>query len=211
METPTVLVIEDDEDSRMQMQWALTPDYTVCMAPDRQSALEVFQSVRPAVVTLDLGLPPQPREVAEGFRTLNDLLQQDPGAKIIVITGRDGKEHALQAIGQDAYDFLRKPVQLDELQVIIRRALHIYRLEHEHRLLQQRLAGEAFEEMVGSSPQMQEVFATIRKVATAEVPVLIVGESGTGKELVARAIHRQSRRHNGPCIAINCGAIPEWP
>jgi two-component system NtrC family response regulator len=210
MDKPKILIIEDDEEICRQMQWALTPDYEVLVARERREVLRVFRTEQPAVVTLDLGLPPHPREVTEGFRMLDELLQTLPNAKIIVVTGQDGKEHALRAIGQGAYDFLRKPIQLDELQVIIRRALYVHRLECEHRLMQQRLAAEAsFEGMVGSSSQMQEVFATVRKVATAEVPVLIVGESGTGKELVARAIHRQSLRTSGPFVAINCGAIPE--
>jgi two-component system NtrC family response regulator len=161
------------------------------------------------VATLDLGLPPHPRDVTEGFRTLNEILQEAPHTKVIVITGQDGKEHALEAIARGAYDFLRKPLELDELSVIVSRALHVYHLEQEYRSLQHRLSGDRFEDMVGNSDEMQEVFATIRKVATAEVPVLIVGESGTGKELVARAIHRQSLKHNGPFVAINCGAIPE--
>jgi two-component system NtrC family response regulator len=128
---------------------------------------------------------------------------------VIIITGRTEKEHALKAIGQGAYDFFCKPIQVDELKVIIRRALHVYQLEQEHRELQRRLSQESFEEMLGASPQMEKVFAAIRKVATTDAPVLIVGESGTGKELVACAIHRQSARGKGPFIAINCGAIPE--
>ena len=209
METPTVLIVEDDEDIRTQLKWALGQMFTVCVAHDHQGALTALRTERPPVVTLDLGLPPHPRDVTEGFRLLNDVLQTAPHTKVIVMTGRDGKEHALQAIGQGAYDFLRKPIEVDELQIIIRRALHIHRLEQEHRKLQQRAAGEAFEAMVGSSAQMEEVFTTIRKVAGAEVPVLIAGESGTGKELVARAIHEQSARRKGEFVAINCGAIPE--
>lgn len=209
MKKPNILIIEDDEEIQGQMQWSFARDYEVCIASDRQHALGMIRRDRPAVATLDLGLPPHPREVTEGFRTLNEILQEAPYTKVIVITGQDGKEYALQAIAQGAYDFLRKPVELDELSVIVSRALQVYRLEQEHRLLQEQRCGDRFENMVGNSPQMQEVFATIRKVATAEVPVLIVGESGTGKELVARAIHRQSIKHNGPFVAINCGAIPE--
>jgi two-component system NtrC family response regulator len=209
MEKPKFLIVEDDEEIRMQMKWALAQDYDVVVAHERQSALELFKSERPAVVTLDLGLPPQPREVEEGFRTLYDILQEEPHAKVIVITGREDKEHALQAIAQGAYDYLRKPVCLDELQVIVRRALHVYRLEQEHRRLQQQVYAEAFDGMLGTSPPMQEVFSTIRKVAMADASVLIVGESGTGKELVARAIHHRSLRHAGPFVTINCGAIPE--
>ena len=210
MDKPKILIIEDDEEICRQMQWALKQDYEVLVTRERREVLQVFRAEQPAVVTLDLGLPPHPREVTEGFQMLDELLHTLPNVKVIVVTGQDGKAHALRAIGQGAYDFLKKPIQLDELQVIIRRALHVHRLEYEYHLMQQRLAAEAFfEEMVGSSSLMQEVFATVRKVATAEVPVLIVGESGTGKELVARAIHRQSLRTSGPFVAINCGAIPE--
>jgi two-component system NtrC family response regulator len=180
MEKPKLLIVEDDEEIRMQMKWAMTQDYDVALAHERKGALELFKAERPAVVTLDLGLPPQPRDVEEGFRTLYDILHEDPHTKLIVITGRDGQEHALQAIAQGAYDYLRKPVCLDELQVIVRRALHVYQLEQEYCKLQQQVCTEAFEGMLGTSAPMQEVFATIRKVSAAEASVLIVGESGTG-------------------------------
>jgi two-component system NtrC family response regulator len=209
MDMPKLLIVDDDEEIRMQMKWALAQEYAVFVAENRQSALRVFNAERPAVVTLDLGLPPHPRDMEEGLRALSDILQEDTDAKVIVITGRDGREYALQAIGQGAYDFFRKPIQLDELKVVLRRALHVYQLEQEHRALQQRLYSQACEEMLGSSPQMQDVFTTIHKVANTEASVLIVGESGTGKELVARAIHRQSGRRDAPFVAINCGAIPE--
>jgi two-component system NtrC family response regulator len=209
MEKPKLLIVDDDEEIRTQMKWALAQEYDVYIAADRQSALAAFHAKRPAVVTLDLGLPPHPRDMEEGFRTLGDILQEDTDAKVIVITGRDGREYALQAIGQGAYDFFRKPIELEELKVILRRALHVYQLEQEHRALQQRLYSQAFEEMLGTSAQMQDVFTTIHKVAQTEASVLIVGESGTGKELVARAIHRQGGRRQAPFVAINCGAIPE--
>jgi two-component system NtrC family response regulator len=204
-----LLIVEDNEQIRTQLKWALSRDYEVSVAEDRKSALEAFRSAGSGVVTLDLGLPPHPHGVEEGFHTLSEILQQDPGAKVIVITGRDEREHALRAIGEGAYDFFCKPIQIEELKVVLRRAFHIYDLEREHRELQRCLNTDGFEGMLGASPQMQEVFATIRKVATADVPVLVMGESGTGKELVARAIHRQSSRRDGPFVAINCGAIPE--
>ena len=209
MDKPKILIVEDDEEIRMQMRWAMSHDYDVYVAEERTRALEVFKAERPSVITLDLGLPPYPREVEEGFRTLEGMLQEDASVKVIVITGRDEKEHALRAIGQGAYDFLRKPIQLDELEVIIHRALRVHQLECEHRALQRHIRADAFEGMLGSSVQMQDVFTTIHKVATTDAPVLIVGESGTGKELVARAIHRQSGRGEAPFVAINCGAIPE--
>jgi two-component system NtrC family response regulator len=204
-----LLIVEDDEDLLTQMKWGLIQDYDVCLAEDRSSALEIFKKERPFVVTLDLGLPPQPGDVEEGFLALAEILDHDSLTKVIIITGCDEKEHALDAINQGAYDFLTKPIQLDELKVILRRALHVSRLEREYRELQKRLSSESFEGMLGTSPQMQEVFEQIRKVATTDAPVLIVGESGTGKELAALAIHQGSPRKEGPFVPINCSAIPE--
>ena len=209
MDKPKLLIVEDDENLRTQLKWALAHDYTVLLAEDRSSTLAVFTRERPAVVTLDLGLPPHPGEVEEGMRTLADILEQDALTKVIVITGQTEKEHALQTIGQGAYDFLCKPIQAEELQAILRRAFYVAQLEREYKELQQQVSSEPFEEMVGTSSQMQEIFAVIRKVAITDAPILITGESGTGKELVARAIHRLSTRKDGPFIAINCGAIPE--
>ena len=209
MTKPTLLIVDDDAEIRAQMKWAFTQEYHVCVAEDRRSALAMLTAEHPAVITLDLGLPPDPRGVEEGIQTLNAILQQDAGAKVIVITGREEHVHAMTAIGQGAYDFLRKPIQVDELKVIIRRAFYVYQLEYEHRALQRHLGQVSYSDMLGSSPPMQAVFETIRQVAASDAPVLIVGESGTGKELVARAIHHASARRNGPFHVINCGAIPE--
>jgi two-component system NtrC family response regulator len=168
-----------------------------------------FREERPYVVTLDLGLPPQPAGVEEGFRTLGAILAAEPLAKVVVITARNEKKHALQAIGHGAYDFLTKPIEFDELKVILKRASYVARLEREIRAHQRRNEADGFEGMLGSSPQMASVFEIIRRVSGSEIPILIVGESGTGKELTARAIHVRSERSDGPFVAINCGAIPE--
>ena len=209
MDYPKLLIVDDDEEICRQMHWALSQDYEVFLAHDRACALHVFKAEQPAVVGLDLGLPPHPRDMDEGFQTLSDILEENAAAKVIVITGNEDREYALRAIGQGAYDFFRKPIAIEELKVILRRALHVAQLEQEHRVLQQCRGCEAFEAMLGASPPMQDVFATIRKVAASDVPVLVVGESGTGKELVARAMHQQSGRAAAPFVAINCGAIPE--
>ena len=206
---PSLLVIDDDEDIRSQLNWALVNDYALSLAGDRATSLALFREKRPPVVLLDLGLPPHPATPEEGFATLSELLAAEPLAKVVVASGQAEKGNALRAIGQGAYDFLCKPVQMDELKVILKRAFHVAQLEREYRDIQQRLGDDAFEGMLGSSPCMQEVFASIRKVATAEVSVLILGESGTGKEMVAQAIHRCSARKAGPFVPINCGAIPE--
>jgi len=204
-----LLIVDDDEDLRTQMKWALTADYNVYLAEDRQSAVAIINKEQPAVVTLDLGLPPNPAGVEEGFAILDHILDNYSHTKVIIITGRGEKEHALRAVEKGAYDFFYKPIQLDELKVVLRRAFHVSQLEHEQREMRHRLSGDTFEGMIGTSTQMQDVFSTIRKVATTDAPVLIRGESGTGKELVARAIHRLSIRESKPFIPINCSAIPE--
>jgi two-component system NtrC family response regulator len=206
---PVLLIVEDDEDVRAQMKWALARDYEILTAGDRDEALEAVRTQQPGVVILDLGLPPHPASTEEGFATLAEAIAVDPLIKIVIVTGRAEKEHAMKAIAQGAYDILYKPVQLDELGTILRRAYHVSALEREHSERQQRIGEDAFEGMLGTSPKMQDVFSTVRKVATSDVPVLITGESGTGKELIAMAVHRLSRRRTGPFVVINCGAIPE--
>ena len=209
MRKQKLLIVDDDEDLRTQMKWALTADYDVYLAEDRQSAIAIINKEQPAVVTLDLGLPPNPAGVEEGFAVLDHILDEYSHTKVIIITGRGEKEHALRAVEKGAYDFFYKPIQLDELKVVLRRAFHVSQLEQEQRELRHRLSGDTFEDMIGTSQKMQDVFSTIRKVATTDAPVLITGESGTGKELVARAIHRLSIRESKPFIPINCSAIPE--
>jgi len=204
-----LLIVDDDEDLRTQMKWALTADYNVYLAEDRQSAIAIINKEQPAVVTLDLGLPPNPAGVEEGFAILDHILDNYSHTKVIIITGRGEKEYALRAVEKGAYDFFYKPIQLDELKVVLRRAFHVSQLEQEQREMRHRLSGDTFEGMIGTSPKMQDVFSTIRKVATTDAPVLIRGESGTGKELVARAIHRLSIRESKHFIPINCSAIPE--
>ena len=206
---PKLLIVDDDEVIRNQMKWALANDYDVLLAEDRESALEQVRRHRPMLIALDLGLPPAPREAAEGLRTLGEILSLVPQAKVIVITGNQEKANALKAIEQGAFDFFAKPVDLSEVKVVFRRAAQLSSLELENVALRKQVAQQGFEEMTGESPPMQRVFSVIRKVATTDASVLLMGESGTGKELVAKAIHRSSNRSQGPLITINCGAIPE--
>jgi len=207
---PTLLIVDDDESIRTQMKWALREDCETLLAEDRNAALQAAREAQPTAVLLDLGLPPQPNDTREGFAALADLLSDDPLRKVIVITGQSEKENALQAIGQGAYDFLTKPIDIAELRAVLKRAFYVARLEREYRALQEQTAtAEGFEGMLGASPPMQKVFSAVRKVAATDAPVLILGESGTGKELVALAIHRRSPRGRGPFVAINCSAIPE--
>ena len=206
---PKVLIVDDDEEIRSQMKWALLQDYDVLLAEDRPSAIAAFRESRPMVVVLDLGLPPSPGTPEEGMAALAELLNLDTLTKVVIATGQAEKENALRAIGQGAYDFMCKPIQMEELKAILNRGFHVAQLEREYREMRQRWSTDTFEGMLGSSLPMQEVFTTIRKVATTDAPVLILGESGTGKEMTALAIHRRSARKDRPFVAINCGAIPE--
>ena len=205
---PRLLIVDDDEEIRTQMKWGLDQEYEVFLAEDRRSAMALFSEHRPLVTLLDLGLPPRPADPVEGLEALSEMLGKDNLAKIIIISGQGEKDNALRAVGAGAYDFLAKPVDLEVLKLLLRRAFHIASLEREYRQVQQ-IRGETFEDMLGTSPQMQQVFNSIRKVATSDAPVLVLGESGTGKEMVAQAIHRRSPRKDGPFVAINCSAIPE--
>jgi two-component system NtrC family response regulator len=204
-----LVIVDDDEEIRTQMKWALSQEYEVSMAEDRAGALKACAEQQPAVVLLDLGLPPRPAEPIEGLATLADILARDSLTKVIIISGQAERNNALQAIGAGAYDFLQKPVEVDVLKLLLKRAFHDASLEREYRQLQTQIQAEAFEDMFGTSPKMQGVFGSIRKVATTDAPVLILGESGTGKEMAALAIHRRSGRKEGPFVPINCSAIPE--
>src|SRR5262245_24658803 len=204
-----LLIVDDDEAIRTQMRWALSQDYDVCFAEDRRGALEAYEANSPAVTLLDLGLPPRPNECDEGMAALSDILAIDRSAKVIVVSGQSEKRNAIQAVGAGAYDFLCKPVEMEELKLLLRRCIYVVDLEKAYRELEQSRRSEVFEDMLGTSPQMQSVFAFIRKVAATNAAVLLLGESGTGKEMAAAAIHRRSGRKDGPFVAINCNAIPE--
>jgi two-component system NtrC family response regulator len=204
-----ILIVDDQEDIRTQMKWALAEDYEVLMAGDRPAALAMMETHRPPVVLLDLGLPPHPGATVEGFCALREILARAPLTKIIIITGQGERDNALQAIGAGAYDFLIKPIATDELKIILKRAFYLANLERESLALRDRGGDGGFEGMLGTSVQMQQVFTAIRKVSTTDASVLLLGESGTGKEMAAMAVHRQGVRNSGPFVAINCSAIPE--
>lgn len=204
-----LLIVEDDEDIRTQMKWALGTDYEVSTAGDRAGALAAFAAHLPAVTLLDLGLPPRPNDPDEGLELLSAMITSDPLAKVIVVSGQGEKQNAIRAVGAGAYDFLCKPVDMEELGLVLKRCVYVAELEQEFRAIQSAAETEVFEEMLGASPAMQAVFDFVRKVAPSGAPVLILGESGTGKEMVARAIHRLSANGGGPFVAINCNAIPE--
>jgi two-component system NtrC family response regulator len=204
-----LLIVDDDEDIRSQMKWALCSDYDLVMAGDRAGALAAFTAARPAVTLLDLGLPPRPNDPDEGLEVLSAVLALDPLAKVIVVSGQGDKRNALRAVGAGASDFLCKPVNMDQLGLVLQRCVYMAELEQEYRAMQHSARPDVFENMIGANPQMQAVFDMIRKVAPTSAPVLILGESGTGKEMVAQALHHRSARNSGPFVAINCNTIPE--
>lgn len=209
MDKPRLLIVDDDESIQLSMKWAFMEDFEILLAGNRREALELFRREHPPLVTLDLGLPPNANGTEEGFLTLAALTETDPFVKVIIISGQGEKQNALNAIGQGAYDFFCKPVNVEEVSLLLRRALRVSQLEEEHRRMTAMNPKDSFEELVGTSPQMQQVFSAIRKIAATDAPVLVLGESGTGKELVSRAIHVRSRQKKGPFVAINCAAIPE--
>ena len=206
---PTVLIVDDDAEIREQLKWALAKEYIIFEAEDRAAAVSIARIERPALVTLDLGLPGDVDGATEGLAALEEILGMDRMAKVIVMTGNSDRANAVKAVQLGAYDYVHKPVQLDVLKVILQRAAYLYELDRENQALQQVERSECVGDMLGTSLPMQRIFTMIRRVAPSDVPVLITGESGTGKGMVARAIHRYSNRQAAPFVSINCGAIPE--
>jgi two-component system NtrC family response regulator len=205
-----LLIIEDDEAIATHLRWALVNDYEVASAGDAKAALRLFDEVRPSLVTLDLGLPPHPRDVSEGLQLLSELLRRGRTCKIVVITGAGEESAALEAIRLGAFDYYQKPIRLDDLRVILQRAAHIGRLEQRSEARRQEVehAGR-FEDLLGTSPPMAQLFGLIERVAGSNSTALVIGESGTGKELIARAIHAKSPRRAAPFVPINGSAMPE--
>ncbi|CAH2031412.1 PEP-CTERM-box response regulator transcription factor [Trichlorobacter ammonificans] len=206
-----LLIVEDREEIRSQLRWGLAGCYETLSAANRQEALSLFKKHQPAVMTLDLGLPPDESGSTEGFRCLEEVLRMAPATKVIMITGSAEREHALRAVRDGACDYYCKPLEIPVLKVILQRAFNLAAIEREQARLFAVAEGQnhAPGGIIGQSAGMHEVYAAIRKVAASDASVLITGESGTGKELVAKAIHALSGRRQGPFIAINCGAIPE--
>jgi two-component system, NtrC family, response regulator len=207
---PKLLIVEDDAGLQRQLRWAYE-DYEVLVAGSRAEAIDLLRAEEPDVVTLDLGLPPDPDGTSEGFATLSEILSLKPDTKVIVATGHGARESALRAIAGGAYDFYQKPVDIDELGLIVSRAFHVHALEQENARLAETASNDnrVLGRMITAAPEMLKVARTIERVANADVSVMLLGASGTGKELLARGVHDSSNRRKGAFIAINCAAIPE--
>ena len=207
---PKLLIVEDDPGLQRQLRWAYE-DYQLFIAGDREEAIDMLRAEAPDVVTLDLGLPPDPDGTSEGFATLAEILRIKPDTKVIVASGHGARESALDAIAGGAYDFYQKPVDIDELGLIVRRAFHVHALEQENARLSEAAPGDSrvLGRIISGAPEMMKVARTIERVAAAQVSVMLLGASGTGKELLAQGLHDASPRRAGAFVAINCAAIPE--
>ena len=205
---PKLLIVEDDPGLQRQLKWALDAFEVECAA-SREEAVTCARRLEPPIVLQDLGLPPDPDGVEEGFATLTALLHLSPATKIIVVTGREGQQHALRAIRLGAYDFCQKPVDLQVLTLIIDRARRIHALEAENRRLAESRSANALDGVIAASEPMTKVCHRVQKLAPTQATVLLLGESGTGKERLAQALHGLSDRAAQPMVAINCAAIPE--
>ena len=203
-----VLLVDDEETILEHMRSALDAVYDVFTAPNETAALTIFEREKTAVVTLDLCLKPGNPQDLSGLDLLQRILAHEPSTRVIVVTGNNDQAIALKAVRLGAFDYYSKPIRLEDLQVMIQRACHIYRI---YQRMHESYSGHGneFHGIIGVSKEMQDIFRFIERVAISDISVLICGESGTGKELVAHAIHRQSQRKKNPFVVVNCGAIPE--
>jgi len=202
-----LLIVEDDLGIQKQLKWSFD-NYQTIIAGDREEAITALRRFMPSVVTLDLGLPPDPANASEGLATLKEILQLAPETKVIVVTGNDDRDNAIKAVAMGAYDFYQKPVDLDVLNLIIDRAFQLEQLEKENLVLNKNIA-EPLKGIIATSEVMQKLSKMIEKIAPTNVTTLLLGESGTGKEVLAKAIHNLSDRSKKPFVAVNCAAIPD--
>ncbi len=211
-EKQQVLIVEDDPGLQKQLKWALKSEFDLVFAGDREEALAVFERRQPAVVVHDLGLPPDERGVSEGYASVQSMLQKSPQTRIIIMTGKGDRDDAIELIGMGAHDFLTKPVDVDQLRLIIERAGFVSELQRARTEQSVADAGDSLfllPGIIGRSAAMRKVADMVRKVAPTRASTFIQGPSGSGKELIARAIHELSDRADAPFVAINCAAIPD--
>lgn len=201
-----LLIVDDDKGIQKQLKWSLS-DYDVVLADDRESAIAAVRRFEPAVVTLDLGLPPDETNASEGLACLQEILTIAPHTKVIVITGNDDRTNALKAIAAGAYDFYQKPIEQEVIEVIVSRAHTLAAIERENRKMRS-VAGSDIG-IIGNSEAIERLRMMVKRIAPTGITALLLGESGTGKEVTANAVHLASDRKDKPFIAINCASIPE--
>ena len=203
-----LLIVEDDPGLQSQLRWSFE-ECEVGIAADKESAIAQLRRIEPAVVTLDLGLPPDPGGVSEGFATLEEILRLSPDTKVIVVTGHNDRNNAVRAVGLGAYDFYEKPIEPELLVLAVNRAARLHGLEQENRQLALERTISPLDGVIAVSPEMLKVCRTVEKLAPTDVSTLVLGESGTGKEVLVKALHALSSRSASRLVAINCAAIPE--
>jgi len=201
-----LLIVDDDKGIQKQLKWSLS-DYEVILAGDRESTIAAIRRYEPKVVTLDLGLPPDPANASEGLAALEEILKIAPHTKVIVITGNDDRENALKAISLGAYDFYQKPIESEVINIIVARAYSVASIEEENRLM--RTIGGNDIGIIGNSEPIERLRTMVKRIAPTQITALLLGESGTGKEVTANAVHIASDRQKKPFVAINCASIPE--
>ncbi len=206
--TRPLLIVEDDLALQKQIKWSLDRFESVT-ANDRESALLQMRKSLPAVITMDLGLPPDADSVSEGFKLLEQVMAFDPDIKVIVLTGQNDQANALRAVAMGAYDFFAKPFEPELLNLTVERAYRLFELQAENRRLQALHRPDALSGLMTRDPEMMRICRMIEKVASSNATVMLLGESGTGKEVLARGLHQSSPRRAEKFVAINCAAIPE--
>jgi two-component system NtrC family response regulator len=208
MDREKLLIVDDEESIRNQLRWGLEDEFEVLIAGTADEARRLMRSEGPGLVTLDVALNTPGKPADEGLVLLDEIVDRYPLAKVVMVTADSSRDNALTAVRRGAADWYSKPIQLEELRLILRRALHIRRIEQASK--PDAVSGKKrYHRLVGESDAIQKVFALVQRVAPTDATVLVVGENGTGKELIAHAIHEASRRRSGPFVPINCGAIPE--
>lgn len=210
MDKEHILIVEDETSMAKQLKWGLADVYDVSVAGDARQAMEIIDARPPLAVLLDLGLPPDPDGATEGLRLLEKIMGVPRPLKVIVITGNTHRDVAVKAISKGAYDYHQKPVNIEELKIVLKRACYLSRLEQHVTELEEAVTGKTtIEGMIATSKPMLELIERARRVARTSYPVLIQGQSGTGKERLARAIHQLGDRSEKPLVIVDCGAIPE--
>lgn len=206
MGLPSILIVDDEKGARFGMKMALEKDgYLVYEAASGPEALEVIDAECPGLVFLDINMPDM-----DGLEVLGRVREAEDPPLVVIVTAHGSEKIAVQAMKKGAYDYVAKPFEIDELRLIAKNAMENLALRDENRRLRSQLESlDSMGEILGQTEAIKDVFTRIGKVAATDVTVLILGESGSGKELVAREIHKRSKRSRGPLVVMNCAAVPD--